>query len=340
MGAISSLFVHKVVDVATAGEPSEGGRRRALIESVNLDPLAAVDPKLMIASNDYYGLCERVVREDAHGSSLPLRVGASMRCDDYGAFGLAWKTALCLGGSYARAERYGKVLTSVSSYELKLDHDRHYMHLHRAGERHLGMRISNEQTIAAITQISREVCTQVFCPEAVYFRHPAPSDVSAHLQFFGCPVHFSSDRDALQVSAELLEVANRLGDAGVSTFFDSHLEQRLSELTDDSELARRVQIQISHALSQGVPTVSAIAGRLNMSGRTLQRRLADRGYAFQSLVDAARRELAERLLRGSNYSLAEVAFLTGFAEQSSFNRAFKRWAGQTPRSFRLVAHSP
>jgi len=74
-----------------------------------------------------------------------------------------------------------------------------------------------------------------------------------------------------------------------------------------------------------------------MSGRTLQRRLSDRGYSFQKVVDEARRELAERLLKGTEYPLAEVAFLTGFSEQSAFNRAFKRWAGQTPRSFRLEA---
>ena len=55
------------------------------------------------------------------------------------------------------------------------------------------------------------------------------------------------------------------------------------------------------------------------------------------VVDLARRDLAQRLLRETDYSLAEVAFLTGFAEQSGFTRAFKRWAGQTPRSYRLAA---
>ena len=74
-----------------------------------------------------------------------------------------------------------------------------------------------------------------------------------------------------------------------------------------------------------------------MSGRTLQRRLADRGATYQSLVDEARRQLAEKLLRDTGYSLAEVAYLTGFSEQSAFTRAFKRWAGQTPRSYRLSA---
>ena len=76
-----------------------------------------------------------------------------------------------------------------------------------------------------------------------------------------------------------------------------------------------------------------------MSGRTLQRKLAEQGHSYQSLVDAARRELAERLLTDSKHSLAEIAYLTGFSEQSSFNRAFKRWAGQTPRSFRITVQS-
>ena len=337
MGQITSLFVHKCVDAAMVDTPDDPARRRSLFESVGVDPDAPVDPKLMVDDTAYYALCERVVREAEHGAAIPVRVGASMRCDDYGAFGLAWKTAPTLGGSYARAERYGKVLTSVSRHEVVEEGGALYMRLHRDGARDLGLRLSNEQTVVAVTQISREVSSRPFNPEAVFFTHAAPDDISAHEAYFGCPVYFSSDRDGLQVSAAALDVPNRLGDAGVSDFFDTHLERELAALADDGALARRVRIQISHALSQGVPNVTDVAGRLGMSARTLQRRLADTGYAYQQLVDAARRELAERLLQGTDYSLAEVAFMTGFSDQSAFTRAFKRWAGETPRSFRLSA---
>ena len=64
-----------------------------------------------------------------------------------------------------------------------------------------------------------------------------------------------------------------------------------------------------------------------MSRRTLQRRLAAQGHGFQDLVDTARRDLAEQLLRRTEFALAEVAFLTGYAGQSTFTRAFKRWHG-------------
>jgi AraC-like DNA-binding protein len=185
--------------------------------------------------------------------------------------------------------------------------------------------------------ISQEVSTSTFRPLAIYFKHDIPGSASVHERHFGCPVHFGMDMDALLISHDTMRVPNRVGDRSIVQFFDTQLERELSEFDDNASLERRVRMQISQSLSQGIPTVATIAGHFGMSGRTLQRRLSDRGYSFQTLVDESRRELAERLLRETEYPLAEVAFLTGFSEQSAFNRAFKRWAGQTPRSFRIKA---
>jgi len=164
-----------------------------------------------------------------------------------------------------------------------------------------------------------------------------PGSTAAHEKHFGCPVYFGTDKDALLISQDTMRAPNRVGDPGIVNFFDTHLEEELSKFDDDASLERRVRMQISRSLSQGVPTVSTIARHFGMSGRTLQRRLFDRGYSFQALVDESRRELAERLLKETEYPLAEIAFLTGFSEQSAFNRAFRRWAGKTPRSFRIKA---
>ena len=102
-----------------------------------------------------------------------------------------------------------------------------------------------------------------------------------------------------------------------------------------SDLADRVRRTVTGVLADGVPTLSAVASKLGIGTRTLQRHLSAGGHSFQSIVDLARKNLAQKLLRETDYSLAEVAFLTGFSEQSGFTRAFKRWAGQTPRSYRL-----
>lgn len=337
MGRISTLFVHKVVDVAAASKRGDQAIRHALFRSVSMDPNAPVDPEHMIDDKVYYALCERVAHDDEHGASIPVKVGASMRCDDYGAFGLAWKSAVNLRGSYQRAERYGRILTSVSLHELREEGGRNYMILHREGERRLGLRLSNEQTIVAVTQISREVSQESFSPSAVYFRHKSPGDISAHKAYFGCPVHFDTDRDALEITKEQLDTPNQLGDPSISEFFDAHLNKELEALSDDQGLERRVRVHIGQQLSAGVPSLVDVADRLGTSRRTLQRRLSERGYVFQDLVDEARRELAKRLLHRTDYALAEIAFLTGFSEQSTFTRAFKRWTGQTPATYRRDA---
>ncbi|MEM1140355.1 MAG: AraC family transcriptional regulator ligand-binding domain-containing protein [Pseudomonadota bacterium] len=330
MGHITSLYVYKV-----AGQASEGVKTRDLIEELGLDPDGPIDPARMVPSADYYRFFARLAERDPHGLTLPLRIGASMRCDEYGAFGLAWKSAPDLRGSYIRAERYARVLSSVEVYTLDHTADGWFFSLEKAGDGSLGMALSNEASLASVVAISQQVRTAPFRPTGLFFKHAARGPTEDHVAHFGCPVHFEAGRDAVQVCEETLAVPNTLGDATIADFFDRHLEAELASLADDAGLEKRVQIAVSQALSEGVPTVSAIAGALGMSARTLQRRLADKGASFQHLVDDARRDLAKRLLRETDYALAEVAFLTGFAEQSGFTRAFKRWAGQTPRSYRV-----
>jgi AraC-like DNA-binding protein len=71
-----------------------------------------------------------------------------------------------------------------------------------------------------------------------------------------------------------------------------------------------------------------------MSTRTLHRRLYEEGTSFVDLLDETRRELAAGYIRRSDYSVGEVAYLLGFAETSSFNRAFRRWTGMSPSEYR------
>ena len=332
MSQITSLYVYKV-----AGQASPGVHTGDLVRQLGLDPDGPIDPTKMVPSAAYYDFFSALADRDPDGLALPLRVGAAMRSDDYGAFGLAWKSAPSLRGSFARSERYGHVLGSAETYSVEKTSNGVFFGLEKAGDGRTGMLLSNEASMAAVDAISREVTTANFLPLAIYFKHTARGDVSVYQAHFGCPVHFESGRDAVLVSEESLDAPNRLGDETIAGFFDRHLEQQLSSLSDETRLEPRVRQAIANVLSEGVPTVSSIASELAMSPRTLQRRLSEQGHSFQGVVDRARKELAQRLLAETDFSLAEVAFLTGFAEQSGFNRAFKRWAGQTPRSYRLGA---
>lgn len=334
MGQITSLFPLKVASIA-----EDSIDKAAMLASIGLSLSADVDPSIMISDSDYYRFLERIARAEVSGHTLGLRAGDSMRCDDYGAFGLAFKTATNLRGSYIRAERYWRVMTNVSVYTIEPTKEGVFIHLHREGKRTLGLRLSNEATVASMITMGREVATNPIKLLSVFFKHSAPNIVSDHEKFFGCPVLFDTDRDALLIAEDSLQAPNKLADPGIAQFFDTHLTDEMSQLESTNSLDKQVKAHIARALVEGIPNISDIASELAMSGRTLQRKLAEQGQTYKSLVDDARRELAEQLLAQSQHSLANIAFLTGFSEQSSFNRAFKRWEGQTPRSYRIATQS-
>jgi AraC-like DNA-binding protein len=91
---------------------------------------------------------------------------------------------------------------------------------------------------------------------------------------------------------------------------------------------------ISHRLNNGRPTLGAVAGELNVSARTLQRRLSAAGWTYTDLVDDVHFARARLRMARADASLKAVAAELGFSEQSSFTRAFRRWIGFTPREYR------
>ncbi|WP_226623235.1 AraC family transcriptional regulator [Alloyangia pacifica] len=328
MGYVTSLFSRKVV--AAAGDGVDAG---AMLASVGLTSDAPCDAGQMVPAECYYDMLERIA-EQVDVTELPLRTGASMRLDEYGALGLAFKAATTLRASYARVERYARLWTSVVEYELRPATGGTLFILHRAGERRLGMRLSNEATLASAVSLARQVCPVPLTPVEVLIRHPAPHGVAAHEEWFGCPVRFGADLDAILYADETLARPNILGDAGISQYLTTHLDAELSEITRQPPLVAQAKAAIAQALSEGAPKMPEIARGLGLSARSFHRRLSEHGMNFQSLTEETRRDLAEGLLREESHSLAEIAFLTGFSEQSAFTRAFKRWVGTTPATYR------
>lgn len=328
MGYVTSLFARKMVAAAGAAVDA-----RSLLVSAGLDPDSPADPKVMLADTVYYDLLESIAAQ-TDVTDLPIRGGASMHCDDYGALGLAWKAAPDLMGSFSRVERYARLWTSVVEYELRAGPRGTLFILHRAGPRRLGMRLSNEATLASGVSLARQVSPVSFSPLEVMIRHSPPGTTEHHEAWFGCPVRFDADLDALLISSKALTQPNILGDEGISRYLISHLDVELSAIFHEDSLAVRAKDAIAQALSEGAPKMARIARGLGLSTRSFHRRLSEQGMSFQTLTEETRSELAEGLLRDERYSLAEIAFLTGFSEQSSFTRAFKRWTGQTPASYR------
>ena len=98
-------------------------------------------------------------------------------------------------------------------------------------------------------------------------------------------------------------------------------------------LAHRVKDYLSE-LDQTGALIQQVAEACHMSVRTLSRRLATEGTSFQAIKDEVRRDFAIQQLTGSSVLLSVLASQLGFEDLASFNRAFRKWTGSTPGSYR------
>jgi AraC-like DNA-binding protein len=120
-----------------------------------------------------------------------------------------------------------------------------------------------------------------------------------------------------------------------------HAERLLQERNDARDNARErhgivaeVRACVIRNLANDRVRLAGIAAELGLSPRTLQRKLADAGASFQQVLDAARYALAQDYLRQRGLSLADIAFLLGYQEQSAFTHAFREWSGTNPGAWR------
>jgi AraC-like DNA-binding protein len=116
--------------------------------------------------------------------------------------------------------------------------------------------------------------------------------------------------------------------------FELHAKQLLERLKHRAGVAGRVREEVASQLGSGPVSMESTSRRLAMSVATLRRRLEEEGTTFSEVVEELRKHLAEQYLTEPRPAISEIAFLLGFSDVASFDRAFKRWRGVSPRKFR------
>lgn len=195
---------------------------------------------------------------------------------------------------------------------------------------------AQEYTLAILASRVRHV--DAGRPElSVTFTFPRPAHAAEHRRVLGLEPAFGAREAALCVGRATWDRAPRAGDPGLFGALEAHARSLLVDRGTAPGLEARVRVAVAAGLPGREPTIAAVARALGTSPRTLQRRLRDEGTAFAAVVDAVRRERAEGFLRAPDVSIAEVSWLVGFAEQSAFTRAFRRWTGVAPTAWRRTA---
>ena len=125
-----------------------------------------------------------------------------------------------------------------------------------------------------------------------------------------------------------------MADPEVNRIARSRMQRAVTQYRARDNLLEQVRLEIQQRLVDGVPQLEPIAERLGVKPWTLRRRLRAEQADFSTLLEEERRRLACDWLLHSNRSVNQIALDLGYSEQSAFNRAFKRWFGVTPVSYR------
>lgn len=190
-----------------------------------------------------------------------------------------------------------------------------------------------ELSMANCMQILRILAGPSAQMKSVHFRHARHGAAVSYRNFFNCPVKFKQPRCGYYISADLAQRRIDTADTQTHRLAAKFLESQ--HAPGSLPLTTRVAELIRCLLSTGHCSIATVAQQLALHPRTLQRRLRALETSFDAVLEQERRDQAMHYLGESGLHLSQISGLLGYSEQSSFNRAFRRWCGTTPRHFRL-----
>jgi AraC-like DNA-binding protein len=186
---------------------------------------------------------------------------------------------------------------------------------------------------ATITALCKQLGANDDLIHCVELKRPLPKSTAAWQQCFNSTVTFSAPRDCLWIKRERLTNAKTMGDEKLAAFNESVVVDYITNM-NTSQISIKVKNLIRVALENGEPSIESIAKQLNMSERSLRRRLKEEYISYREILKDTRMELATHYLTNTGLPITQVSLKLGFTDTSNFARAFTRWFNQTPSQFR------
>jgi AraC-like DNA-binding protein len=175
-------------------------------------------------------------------------------------------------------------------------------------------------------------------PYRVQLERSRPNDqqLTTYQDMFGCDIEFNAKRNALIVDEEVLEIPLRQPDPGLLQNLTQQAESMMDEIKQKKTIVLQVRAVLRRLMEYELPRTEKVAEALNMTERTLQRRLQEAGTGYQNLLDDIRRETAIECLTKTHVAINEIASNLGFSEVRSVHRRFKSWTGHAPGEYRTL----
>ena len=325
---VAAFWVKGLVEVFR----QEGLDAAALLREADVDPVALNDPDSRFPS-DTVGLLWRLAVTRSGNPAIGLAAARVARPELFDVVGYAMMSAPDLRGLLERIARYFRIITESASFTVVADKDGYRT---RFDLSHGGPEVAWQRYaffFLSLLSFVRWIMMRDLRPLAVELTTTAQDEVQPYQEPFGCPLRVGAAANAVLFRPSDVELRLPTAQPRLASVHERVVGEYIGRL-DQPSISARVRAAIPDHFADGEPRRAEVARTLGMSARTLQRHLEAEGASFRRILDDTRKELAQRYFEQDNLSLAHVAYLLGFNDQSSFFRAARRWFGMTPQEYR------
>lgn len=186
-------------------------------------------------------------------------------------------------------------------------------------------------TIREIQSLSH----QKYYPLRVHFGYEKPQKFLAYEKALHCPVSFGGESTQIVLNAEHVQEAVITSDYRLLKVLVEFAEAKLESLQEQKGFGQIVKNTIINLVQPQFPSIEEVALNLNMSVRSLQRKLKQDALTYKDIMDELKQQFAFDYLKNKHLSIKEIAYLLDYSDASSFTRSFKRWTGTKPKKYRL-----
>ncbi len=247
------------------------------------------------------------------------------------ALGYGITASSTLREAFERLQRFSYVVSDAVEYRFLRQGSEYHLHL-------VPVVSVPPECIDALVGTYLRMCRSLigrdYSPLSIELQRPCPQGLEYFQQQWRAPLKFDSPQNRLRFDKRSMERHLLSGNPEVARQSDSICVQYLARI-ERLNIEARVRKILSRQLLTRDPSQAEVAATLNMTTRTLQRRLVHGGSTFEKLLDEARHSLALVYLGTPERSVREIAYLLGFSCTSSFTRACRRWTGVSPHDWRV-----
>ena len=299
------------------------------LRAANLSPSLFDNLPVMLDAESYFRFWDAM---EAHSGpeDVPLALAKAL---DVEVFSPPLYAAVCSHNLRQAAHRVAKFKTLTGPITIDVDDDDSRLELTWAWPPYLQPPYPLLMSEVLFWVFLARKCTRMAVNPLEVSVPVLPQSTSAYLEYIRSPIR-RDDRVSIAFSNRDAELAFVSGNDAIWSAFEPALKEQLSEFQNSASISERVRAALYRAIPADQATAEHVAGTLSMTARTLQRRLQAEGTSFKALVNITRAGLAKTYLRTTDLPLAEISFLLGYAEPSSFNRAFREWTKTTPETYR------